>query len=491
MRYPVFLFALLITSLLIGNNVSVSNTRVLIDGPSASQAVIKFDLNWENSWRLPTTSAPGNYDAVWVFAKYRFSGQEWQHATLAAPTKLPAGAIIDIYDQVGAMIYRSAEGSGDNNFSGVELIWDRSSGTFNPGDAIEVKVFGIEMVYVPEDHFYVGDGTDNFNEFYEGGTALTPFQIASEGEITVGNTVGSLYYSNGSSGPGDRLGPIPATFPKGFAAFYCMKYELSQAQYVDFFNTLPTTVRSNFDPTRSTSGNLGKGTDGEKDHNGCSYTGGDLSTTLPNIPMNYINQVQSLAYLDWAGLRPITELEFEKVGRGPGFPVADDYAWGTTASSVTSTFEYANFGAANERITNLPVSTGNMINDLSPRTDANGPHRCGIVAASATNRTRAETGGSYYGVMELSGNLWERIVTVGSPAGRNYVGNHGNGQLATDGTANVSGWPAGTAVAFGIRAGAYVSADERCTISSRRNATADRNRADHDYQGFRGIRTAQ
>ena len=35
-------------------------------------------------------------------------------------------------------------------------------------------------------------------------------------------------------------------------------------------------------------------------------------------------------YLDWAGLRPMTELEYEKICRGPSAPVAGEYAWGST-----------------------------------------------------------------------------------------------------------------------------------------------------------------
>lgn len=45
-----------------------------------------------------------------------------------------------------------------------------------------------------------------------------------------------------------------------------------------------------------------------------------------------------------------------------------------------------------------------------------GPKRCGIFAASALLNNREETGGSYYGIMELTGNVYERAITVGNPA---------------------------------------------------------------------------
>lgn len=476
-----------ITASLTANNITVSNTVLTLNTPTNNDYTVSFDVAWENSWNLDT--GPENHDAAWVFVKYRVNGGDWRHMPITSMGATPFPSYIDILDNTGVMISNGFRGNfAQVNYQNVELIWSPSSPPWNPQDIIDIKVFAIEMVYVPEGSFYVGDGTDNFAEFYEGGTSLSPFQITSEGEITIGNTVGSLNYIPNLNSSGDGLGPIPATFPKGYDGFYCMKYELSQGQYVEFFNTLPAAVRDDFDPTRTQTGKLGKGTDDELNRNGCSYTGGDLSTTLPNVPMNYVNQVQSLAYLDWAGLRPITELEFEKAARGPVFPIPDDHPWGNISSSNTANFLYADRGTASARITNLPTNIGNMINDLD-RNEVNGPHRCGILAASAVNSTRQESGGSYYGIMEMAGNLWERVVTVGTPLGRTYVGNHGDGTLATDGTANVQGWPDGTQPAFGIRAGAYVSAAERCTISSRRNAAGNRNRADHDYHIFRGIRT--
>jgi len=33
-------------------------------------------------------------------------------------------------------------------------------------------------------------------------------------------------------------GKLPVEFPKGYAAFYCMKYEINQGQYGDFFSQL-------------------------------------------------------------------------------------------------------------------------------------------------------------------------------------------------------------------------------------------------------------
>jgi hypothetical protein len=65
--------------------------------------------------------------------------------------------------------------------------------------------------------------------------------------------------------------------------------------------------------------------------------------------------------------------------------------------------------------------------------------RVGVFATGSS--TRALAGAGYYGMMELSGNLWERPVTVGNATGRVFTGVHGNGTLSANGRANETGWP--------------------------------------------------
>lgn len=72
--------------------------------------------------------------------------------------------------------------------------------------------------------------------------------------------------------------------------------------------------------------------------------------------------------------------------------------------------------------------------------------------------TRIAAGAGYYGVMELSGNVWERVVNIGYSSGRNFEGRyHGNGQLASAGSADVTSWPGVDAVGAGFRGGSLVS----------------------------------
>ena len=231
-----------------------------------------------------------------------------------------------------------------------------------------------------------------------------------------------------------------------------MKYEVSQGQYVDFFNTLTNTQKTDRDITNSQH----KNTDGVVARNTISYISGSATTTTPDRPLNYVNSDDALAYMDWSGLRMMTEFEFEKACRGPQTPVAGEFAWGTADI-------YAPASPLNMLNDGSPTATfsdpGTLIGNAFYQTTASGfggPSRCGIFAASAINKTREETGGSYYGIMEMTGNLYERMVSVGTPGGRAFDGSHGDGALSVAGAHNVANWPAVTGGDIGYRGGSYV-----------------------------------
>jgi len=120
-----------------------------------------------------------------------------------------------------------------------------------------------------------------------------------------------------------------------------------------------------------------------------------------------------------------------------------------------------------------------------------GPLRCGIFANSAVNKTMMETGATYYGVMEMLGNLNETCITLGTPQGRAFTGLNGDGYLGKHGEANTEGWPLwiySEMDGFGYRGGSFFSWGEAMAISYRVLAAyADFN--PKELQGFRCVRS--
>jgi hypothetical protein len=55
--------------------------------------------------------------------------------------------------------------------------------------------------------------------------------------------------------------------------------------------------------------------------------------------------------------------------------------------------------------------------------------------------TRSQAGATWYGIMDMTGNVLENTVTVGNVAGRSFRGTNGNGALNAFGHADVDYWP--------------------------------------------------
>jgi hypothetical protein len=267
-----------------------------------------------------------------------------------------------------------------------------------------------------------------------------------------------------------------------------MKGEISQSQWVAFFNTLTATQKSTRDITAAS----GKNSDTLTYRNNVSWGSGDATlpdqgagATYATVAMNYISWADLAAYLDWAGLRPMSELEFEKGGRGPYRAVAGEFAWGTT--SITGATGITNAGKSNE----VPSAAANCVYDNAP--GVQGPMRVGAMAAG--DATRINSGAAYYGAMDLSGNLSERAVTVGNSTGRGFNGaKHGNGVLTSGGEGDVATWPGTDAVSAGVRGGSWIDevADEvpfTWRLSDRTLAAVTNMGRDPDIGG-RGVRSA-
>jgi formylglycine-generating enzyme required for sulfatase activity len=464
---------------MLANNITISNQTLTNGSVVDGYGFITFDLSWENSWRL--SSGASNWDAAWVFVKYRVGSGEWLPANLhntghVAGTGTAADITVGLVDDtlafhadfnpgIGAFVYRSSAGTGTFTSTGLKLRWDYGADGIAGGTNVEVKVFAIEMVRVLEGAFNAGGG---------GGTngSFTSTTISTANATTAPTGSGALGGAAGGYPTGQTV-PDNASWPNGYAAFYCMKYEITQQQYVDFLNTLTQTQATARKYTSSTSRYAITGT-----------TVGSYATTNPNVACNFLNWESGVAYADWSGLRPMTELEFEKACRGTQAAVSGEFAWGT-ATIASSAYTLSNAGAANEGIaTNYSTTAGNAFY-FSTKGTIGGPVRVGIFAANGSNSGRVSAGASYWGIMELSGNLWELVVWMSDARGRAFTGTHGDGLLTSGGAANASTWPNSSGVIS--RGGSWVDNSNDLKVSDRFNdGVSFSNRS--DANGFRAVR---
>jgi len=467
--------AAIVTAATDGTYLTLAGLR--LDAPDATgpgTRTIVLDLAWPESWRgldRPTwVAAEDNWDAVWLFAKFRVADGPWRHATLAASGhEAPTGSVVLVpADGAGAFVHREAAGYGAFSADGVRLVWSYAGDGAVPGDALEVRVFGIEMVYVPEGSFYLGAGGSEPCGFRDGPTA-DPFLVAQPGPITLGDAPGTLSWATeGCSLAGSPEGVTDAAYPNGYGAFYLMKHELSQGLFAGFLNTLTQAQADVHRPTA------------DLDAYRFGLTGGAVgsyASLRPHVAMPWIPWSVAAAFADWAGLRPMSELEFEKAARGPLPPTAEAFAWGTTAIVPATGLEQAD--APSE--VPLPAdANANVALGL-------GPTRVGAFAA--VGRTREDAGAGYYGALDLSGNILEVAVTVGVPEGRAFGGAHGDGALASSGHADVAGWPTTNVKGVGTRGGFFQGGAAEARTSFR-SLAAFTSSAAHPWFGARFARSA-
>jgi formylglycine-generating enzyme required for sulfatase activity len=487
----------------LANNLSITDVTLEDRDAGANTAVVEFNISWDNSWRNTL-----NHDAVWVVLKVRnvslssyYCHGQLKKAGLNPPQTSPGtNGDLEIYvpsDKTGAFIRRKSTGSGTVSSQNVRLLLDYGStgsssispcsSAISDSTSIRVNVVGVEMVFIPEGEFFAGsthsDGlfTSESAAFFWNFSANTlPWRVSSENTITTDVSLGSVTGYGYAVPPSITTGMPQATsadeivlrpaFPKGYAASYSMKYEITEGLYVEFMNMMDTTQQTSSSLAITCSSAQGrKGGNGFVYRNtivapGVGCTAGTVTTDRPDRAMGFMGWPLFAAMLDWLALRPMTELEYEKMARGTQTQISNEYAWGT-ASTVRNILS---FDISPEDGREVPVTS----------TDANiaiggpagpvqytqgdafiaagadiyeiGPVRAGIFATSSS--TRATAGAGYYGNMELSGNLWEYVVSVGALYSRidadtiynYYDGAHGDGEITSSGYAGGSSmqyWP--------------------------------------------------
>ena len=428
------------------NNVSITN----ISAPSTT--TVQFDIAWDNSWY--TSSPPSNWDGVWVFVKAQVCPGTWNHANLSTVSSdhSVSGGVLQVdavTDGKGVFIRRSAAGVGSISTSTVVLKFSSAYVIANTN----YDVIGIEVVNVPTGTFYVGDGGGSLYEFGAGcqsGSGF-PWQMSGEGAI------GANCMNSGAM----NITGIPAALPKGYNGFYCMKYEITQNQYATFLNLLdyasqvnrtannpsspmgtaaltssPGLNRNSIEiktPSVTATTYIRPAVYGNDLNNNNVY---DESDDGGDVACNFLSWEDLKAYLDWSALRPMTEFEFEKSARGILYPTSAEYPWSTTTINQAISNSLTNGGQSSEVSTS--TSTGLCAYNAGSSTTL-GPLRVGF-AATATS-TRPDAGASYYGIMDLGGNVWEQ--TIGFHQSVNpyiYTGTLGDGTLDSGGNADASNW---------------------------------------------------
>lgn len=468
-KFLTSLFAVCVAVTLQANNIQTANVALNGQNVTSHFTLVNYDISWENSWRTNTNES--NYDGAWIFVKFRKKNASlWQHASInyvspgtaaaCGHTQAGGSTIKTSADGKGVWMYRSANGSGAVNWTGNKLRWNYGADGVLDNDSVEVRVFAVEMVYIPQGAFNLGSGGTETYHFRDGAVD-TYFPINNENAITCGNSAGNLWTA--SNGAYWFTGTLPAAFPKGYNAFWMMKYEFSQQQYTDFLNCLDFNKYANRVP-----------------YNSAFLTGThpNLVSTYPEQARSYISCYDMLSWLDWAAMRPFTELEFEKACRGANqMPIANEYPWGNTTIATIS-------GSANAGTNAETWSNGNCnFNSGSVLT------RCGALATATS--TRVSAGASYYGILDLGGNVWEWCISGFDTYGRAFAGEHGDGNLSAVGLYNQTGWPTG-ANGLAIRGGAAASG------SAAYQCVSDRSYGSYVYGsnvainlGGRGARTAE
>ena len=403
------------------NNMLVQNVTTLNDNPSAKTVQVQFDLSWDNSWRDSI-----NWDAAWIFLKFKDANGLWQHAKLNTNGFQNGSGTTNTVqvtsDNVGAWVYRDTRGSGTFNSTTMQLQWNYGLSGLSKVTGLEVRVFAVEMVYVPEGGFmsnstFWAGNLNNVQFRDQQGSLLAKnvgYQVLSDrlsptlkvsimgqnqcckqinGKLTqyqdAIDTITLRIKANVGIDTNNNGVIDNTTYPTGFKAFYTYKYELTEQQYADFLNTLTS---NQITPLGIAGVNI-------------SMNNNQYFTSTPNKSCGNSNPTRFFAYADWSGVRPMSFWELQKAHNGN-----------------------QGFNQDLNRFRDLYYSAYRIQNSLID------------VATADASKTQQNWWGaitwpvSNYGITELTGNAIEPVMTASN---FNFTTTNGDGIIQLDGSNNI------------------------------------------------------
>jgi len=263
-----------------------------------------------------------------------------------------------------------------------------------------------------------------------------------------------------------------------------MKYELTQGQYTDFLNMLPwDQAQNHFVPLTAPRMTITGVFAGAKPVFNC---------TTPERACYFMDATfafaHAMAYADWAALRPITEMEYEKAARGPGLPVDKENPGARPTS--TASRRWSTTARRWKPLRRPGQRQQQPLQPERPRPRRRFRHqRLRPRQGRRQLLRRAGTGG----------NVSERVVATGAWRNRagaaltpGFDGQMGDGALNTQGLHDPPGWPRGRKIApttgseYGHKGGNFSSPN---TVAR----TADRSYAanNNDYTYNAGASAAR
>ena len=387
---------------------------------NAGAVSISFNIA-ENNVTAGTSAGSGAYNtADWIFIKFStMSGVDgsWNHATLTGGLVSAGATLTAASDNKGVFINHTANSAYWT--AGATVTWNSAADGVFLGPVL-VKVFAISMVRVPTGNFVYNAGNI-------GGSASNNWNGGSQGTVT-----------SGSLPSGAAAG-----WPTGYTSFYIGRYEITQGQYADFLNKVESsTAAFLYEPTVGTGHNM-------------TYTPGNAygaryAAVDRNAVKNYLSVSDAWSYMSWAGLRPPTEMEWEKAGRDLNSD-ARAYPWGSTAPDTVTYAPPNEGGTCVRRYLNYNDTTG-----CQKVLDA------GRYMSGDVYRTAAETGLSPWSIADLAGNVWEFTLNCSYLS----VPANGNGTVYWP-----AGWPAPGATTYGRRGGGWDSVWSNARVSDRAAAS--------------------